>query len=326
MNDYPVAGKRVLVTGGAGCLGSHVVDLLWDRGAHVDVLDDLSEGSVRNLRETWNPLHPGITWKGSLLGSEYLGAIFRSAQYDYVAHCAGHLLLKAQADPIAACQVNVMGTVQLLQAALEAGVKKLVFTSSISVFGEPEYLPVDEQHPFRNTTTYGATKLCGEMLCRDYGRRGLPFSIIRPYNIFGPRQSPKNGAFAQVVPKWIKALLAGEDITIHGDGSQTMDLVHVRDMALAHVLALEKKAADGEDFNVGTGVATNANSLARKLCRLLKVPETRIRYEPQHHKNHVSARRCDFRKATRLLGYQPGYDLETGLQETVQWWQAQQAQ
>lgn len=318
---YPIKGAYVLVTGGAGCLGSTIVDQLLDAGAgRVDTFDDLSEGYLSNLEAAKKFAAFGGLIRGDLANQRQVKDVIRD--YDYVFHCGGHLLLKAQADGRAAIDTNIHGTLNVLEASLEAGVKKVVFTSSISIFGEPRYTPVDEVHPLDNTTIYGATKIAGEHLCREFGRRGLPYSIIRPYNIYGPRQSPKNGAFSQVVPRWIRCIQRGQPIIIHGDGSQTMDLVHVQDMAFAHLSALMAGGADGEAFNIGTGEATSATDLANWLIHEMDAPGHPIQYTP-HDANLVKMRRCNITKAQQYFGYDPIYDVEKGIASTVAWWRAQ---
>jgi UDP-glucose 4-epimerase len=319
--NYPIEGAHVLVTGGAGCLGSTIVDRLLELDAgRVDVLDDMSEGYTSNLEACCQHPNFGAIFTGNLAKTRYVKTVIQD--HDYVIHCGGHLLLKAQADGHAAIDTNIHGTLNVLEACEAAGVKKVVFTSSISIFGEPRYTPVDECHPLDNTTIYGATKIAGEHLCREFGRSGLPYSIIRPYNIYGPRQSPKNGAFSQVVPRWIRCIMRDQPIVIHGDGSQTMDLVHVADMAEAHVLALVWGRADGEAFNIGTGVATSARELAERLVQEFGVPDHPIQYVPQDV-NLVKMRCCDIDKARRVLGYEPRFDVETGIRSTVAWWRMQ---
>lgn len=321
--SYVIAGACILVTGGAGCLGSTIVEqLLGEQAARVDVLDDFSEGYMENLRPLQARTNFGAVIRGDLANGKFVADVIRD--YDYIFHCGGHLLLKAQADGHAAIDTNIHGTLNVLEAALAAGVRKVVFTSSISIFGEPVYTPVDEKHPLNNTTIYGATKIAGEHLCREFFRRGLVTSIIRPANIYGPRQSPQNGAYSQVVPRWIRRVERGEPIIVHGDGSQTMDLVHVSDMARAHVLALASAAADGEAFNVATGVATSAANLAYQLITVMNQPGYPVQFVP-HDVNLVKNRCVDITKAHELLGYQPQYPLAAGLRSTVDWWRAQQA-
>ncbi len=310
---------RVLVTGGAGALGSTLVDLLLEQGARVTVVDDFSEGRSANLEAAGRyPLFQGV--QDLDLASPERWELLVPPGTDYVLHTAGHLLLKSQADPGEAVRANVMATVNVLEAARVAGVKKLVFTSSISIYGEPRYTPVDEDHPLDNTTTYGATKVAGEHLCRDYGKRGVAFSIIRPSNIYGPRQSPKNGAFSQVVPRWIRAILNGEPLQIQGTGEQSLDLVHYQDMARAHLLALTLPQADGLAFNIGSGISTTVKELAVRLTQLMEVPDHPIQYDPGHDGNRVKKRCVDITRARTVLGYQPQYSLEAGLQETISWW------
>lgn len=313
-----IKDSQVLVTGGAGCLGSTIVDLLLEENpSRIDVLDDLSEGNTENLEHLKSSIVNGYLC--DLSKPEEVECLIGSGEYDYVIHCAGYLFLKAQDQPMGAIHSNIIGTYNVLNEALKSGVKKVVFTSSASVFGEPVYTPVDEKHPFLCRTIYGATKLCGEGFCHDFGRNGLKYSIVRPYNIYGPRQSPKNGAYSQVVPRWIKCVLRDEPIIVHGDGSQTMDLVYVEDIARAHILALKSEEADGEDFNIGSGYSTSANYLATLITSLMDKHDHPIQHIPSDI-NVVKVRECDITKAKNILGYNPRYDARKGLKLTVDWW------
>jgi len=307
-------GSTVLVTGGAGNIGSHIVDaLVKEEVGKIIVYENFSEGEIENLE--WAMQNgPVEIVRADIRDSEDLDIVMRGV--DYVFHVASMLLLESKARPRKAMEVNIMGTFNVLEAAVKHNVRKVIFSSSASVFGDPLHLPVDENHPFNNFTFYGGTKLAGEQFCTNfYHDRGLQFCGLRYYNVYGPRQGIK-GAYAQVLPRWLDRIDEGQPLVIFGDGSQSMDLIFVRDIARANILAL-KSDATNEFFNIGTGIETSVRDLANLIMEIkdFKIPP---HYEP-HDVNLVKRRRCSTEKSERLIGFKASVPLRQGLEEYIQW-------
>jgi len=312
MNE--IKDSTILVTGGAGTIGSHVVDGLVKRGAgRILVYENFSEGEPDNL--DWARANGNVEIiRADIRDTEDLDAAMRGV--DYVFHIASVLLLESKAKRRKAVDVNVVGTFNVLEAATKHHVKKVIFSSSASVFGDPVRLPVDESHPFNNVTFYGATKLAGEQFCTNfYHDSGLNFVGLRYYNVYGPRQGIK-GAYAQVLPRWLDSLDEGKPLVIFGDGTQTMDLIFVRDIAAANLLSLTSDVS-GEFFNIGTGIETSVRELAELILDIKKC-RAEIKYEP-HDINLVKRRRCSTEKAERMLGFKAAVPLRQGLEEYIKW-------
>lgn len=311
---WEIDGKSVLVTGGAGTIGSHVVDALLAEGADlVRVYDNLSTGNTANLEEAERSGRLEIV-RADIRDREDLDHAMRGI--DYVFHQASILLLEGVSRPLKSLEVNVLGTYHVLEAAVRHGVKKLVAASSASVFGDPQYLPVDEAHPFNNVTLYGATKVACEQLYASFHHyHRLPYVALRYYNVYGPRQG-RHGAYTQVIPRWFDQMEAGEPLTIFGDGSQSMDLIFVRDIARANLLAL-KSDVTADYFNIGSGVETSVKELAARLLALTGY-EKGVVHIP-HDVNLVRRRRCSTSKAARLLGFVSGTSVDEGLSAYLDW-------
>lgn len=310
-----IRGSRILVTGGAGNIGSHVVDALVREGADkILVYENFSEGERENLEWALGQGNSVEIIRGDIRDAEDLAIVTEGM--DYVFHLASVLLLESMAKPRKAIDINIQGTFNVLEAAVRHGVKKVVFSSSASVFGDPLYLPVDEAHPFNNLTFYGATKIAGEQFCTYFAHRhGLPFVGLRYYNVYGPRQGVK-GAYAQVLPRWLDLIDEGKPLVIYGDGTQSMDLIYVEDIARANVQALKSEIAN-EFFNIGSGVETSVKKLAEIVMELrdYHVPPV---YEP-HDRNLVRRRRCATAKAEALLGFRAMMGVREGVGEYIRW-------
>lgn len=307
----PIEGSRVLVTGGAGHIGSHVVDELLQAGVgQVVVYDNLSEGRLSNLA------HDGRLKivRDDIRDYEDLEVAMRGC--DYVFHVASVLLLECCDRPVKALEVNIQGTFNVLRAAVEAGVEKVIFSSTGSVYGEPSYLPMDEDHPYNSELLYGTTKIAGEHLFRNFYRaHGLEYVGLRYFNVYGPRQHYK-GAYAQIVPRWYDRIQAGEPLVIHGDGSQTMDMTYVTDVAWANVLALQSEVTN--DFiNIGTGKAWSVLEVAEILMEIIgrTVPLT---YVPRDV-NLVMRRQCSTEKARELIGFEAQTGIREGIRHYCEW-------
>jgi UDP-glucose 4-epimerase len=309
-------GSRVLVIGGAGFIGSHVVDQLVQADvARIVIYDDFSRGRVDNLREALrDPRVSLFELGGNILQADVLDAATRDV--DHVIHLAALWLLHCQDYPRSAFDVNIRGTFNVLEACVARGVKRLVYSSSASVYGDAVEVPMTEDHPFNNRTFYGATKIAGEQMCCAFHHRyGLDYVALRYMNVYGPRQDER-GAYTSVIMRVLEAIDRGERPIIFGDGSQSFDFVCVRDVARAVVLALSNGAPD-HAFNVGTGVRTTVADLVRELLELSgSALEPEFRDEPQRFVQH---RLGSTEKAARELGFRAEVPLRKGLEELIAW-------
>lgn len=311
-----VQGSSVLVTGGAGTIGSHIVDALVEgRASKVVVLDNFSEGKLDNLADALSQQATEIEVVSTdIRNHEDLDVHFNGI--DYVFHQASVLLLESMAKPQKAIDVNIQGTFNVFQSCVKHGIKKIVWASSASVFGDPLRLPVDEDHPFNNVTFYGATKLACEQFATSFHHQyGLRQIGLRYYNVYGPRQGVK-GAYAQILPKWFDRIDAGLPIVIFADGSQSMDLIFVRDIARANILALKSDVAS-DFFNIGSGVETTVKQLAETVLKVSGFGLTPI-YEP-HDVNLVKRRQCSTVKAEKLIGFKSQVSVHQGVREYFEW-------
>jgi len=307
-------GSTALVVGGAGFIGSHVVDeLLRTPVRRVVVLDNLIRGRTENLGAALDDSRVELV-EGSILDRALLADLARDA--DSVFHLAALWLYECVHEPRKALEVNVEGTFNVLEAAFEGGVRKVVFSSSASVYGDGLYDPIDEEHPFNNRTTYGATKIAGEQLFRAaHEQHGLDYVALRYMNVYGPRMD-YSGTYTSVIMKVLDRIAEGERPLVFGDGSQAYDFVHVRDVARSNVLALTSDATD-EAFNVGTGVKTTINELVQLLLQVTG-SELEPEYLPQEE-FFVTNRVGSTEKAERLLGFSAELPLEEGLRSVVEW-------
>jgi UDP-glucose 4-epimerase len=304
-----------LVTGGAGFVGSHVVDALVVRGAKVRVLDNLTRGGQANLAKAQKTGRLDFV-SGDLRDEKIWNSVLSGV--DIVFHEAALRVNRCEEDPQECWDTMVTGTLKLLQACVAHRVKKIVLASSAIVYGASDTLPTPESSSVeKNTTWYGMAKLANEqMLNVFYAHDRLPGVALRYFNIYGPRMATQG--HTEVLVKWLEAAEAGKPVRILGDGSQTMDWVHVQDVALANLLVAEAPAMQGV-FNVGTGVETSLLDLARTLLRLLGKKE-----EPECTRdaplNPIPRRWADVSKAARFLNYHSRIALEEGLSDMIQWW------
>jgi UDP-glucose 4-epimerase len=309
-----LAGSRILVTGGAGFIGSHVVEqLLAEDVADVVVLDNLVRGSRANLAGALEDPRLSLV-EGSITDVELLREL--TAGRDYVFHLAALWLQECVHEPRSALEVNVVGTYNVVEAAHEAGVRKVVYSSSASVYGDARETPMTEEHPFDNRTTYGATKIAGEQLFRAFNEQhGLDWVGLRYMNVYGPRMDYR-GAYVSVIMKVLDRIDQGLPPVIFGDGSQAYDFVHVADVARANVLALTSEAAD-ESVNVGVGRKTTIRELVELLLELTG-SDLEPEYRPEEQM-FVTHRVGSTEKAERLLGFRAAIPLEEGLRSVVEW-------
>jgi UDP-glucose 4-epimerase len=307
-------GSRILVIGGAGFLGSHIADQLTETGAReIVVLDDFVRGTRANLAEAVRDPRVQVI-EGSITNLPLLRDLM--AGTDYVFHLAALWLYECVHEPRSALEVNVVGTYNVVETAQQAGVKKVVYSSSASVYGDALFTPMTEDHPFNNRTMYGATKIAGEQFFRAfYEQHKSDYVGLRYMNIYGPRMDYK-GTYVSVIMKVLDRIDAGAPPIIFGDGSQAYDFVHVADVARANILALQADATD-EFFNIGIGVKTTIRELVDVLLEITG-SDLEPEYRPQEQM-FVTHRVGSIDKAERLLGFRASIPLEEGLRSVVDW-------
>ncbi|MET8091060.1 NAD-dependent epimerase/dehydratase family protein [Micromonospora sp. NPDC005220] len=317
----PVKNARVLVTGGAGTIGSHVVDLLVQGGAsEVVVLDNLVRGRRENLRWALRDDRVRVV-EGDIRDVDLVRDVTRGK--DLVFHLAAIRITQCAEEPRLANEVLVDGTFNVLEAAAAEGVRKVVASSSASVYGLAEEFPTNERHhPYNNDTFYGAAKAFNEAMLRSFhGMYGLDYVALRYFNVYGQRMDV-HGLYTEVLIRWMERIDAGLAPLILGDGTQTMDFVHVVDIARANILAAESAHTD-EVFNIASGVETSLEELARTLLSVMKSDRT-PEYGPARKVNGVTRRLADTSAAAQALGFRAEIGLREGLEGLVEWWRAEQ--
>ena len=313
--------RRVLVTGGAGTIGSHVVDQLLDAGVRqVLVVDDLSRGRLANLATALAGAPDRVeVIEGDIRDTALMHKV--CTETDVVFHLAAIRITRCAEEPRTALEVLVDGTFNVIEAAAEAGVSKVVLSSSASVYGLADRFPPPESHhPYHNDTLYGAAKAFNEGILRSFhAMRGLDYVALRYFNVYGPRMDA-HGKYTEVLIRWMERIAAGQPPLVLGDGTQTMDFVHVADIARANILAAQADVTDAV-YNIATGVETSLLDLAEALCRVMgstAAPE----FGPARTVNGVTRRLADIGAARRDLGWVPTIDLDTGLADLVTWWRS----
>jgi len=310
--------SRILVIGGAGFIGSTIVDQLIEKPVReVVVLDNLIRGTRANLEAALRD--PRVTLvEGSIVDRELLAKLMEGV--DYVFHLAALWLYECVHEPRSALEVNVVGTYNVVEAAHAAGIKKVVYSSSASVYGNARTLPMTEDHPFDNRTMYGGTKIAGEQFFRAFNEQhGLNWVGLRYMNVYGPRMDDK-GTYVSVIVKVLDRIARGERPLVYGDGTQAYDFVHVADVARANILALESDATD-TCYNVGTGVQTTIDTLVTHLLDLVD-SDLAIEYLPQAQ-TFVTNRVGSTENAQRDLAFTAGTPLVEGLLSVVEWQRTQ---
>ena len=311
---------KILVIGGAGFVGSHIVDQLLDQPVReVVVLDNLVRGSNANLAGALDDERVNLV-EGSLEDRDLLREMMEDV--DYVFHLAALWLYECVHEPRRAIEVNVVGTWNVVEAAQAAGVKKVVYSSSASVYGNALETPMTEEHQFNNRTLYGATKIAGEQFFRAiHEQHGLDYVGLRYMNVYGPRMDYE-GVYVSVIMKVLDKIDAGAAPEIHGDGSQTFDFVHVADVARANILALKSDATD-VNLNVGTGVGTTIKELVNGLLEV-----TGSELEPEYlpgEQMFVTERIGSTELAEALIGFSAEIPYAEGLRSVVDWRRSSQA-
>ncbi|MCH8074869.1 MAG: NAD-dependent epimerase/dehydratase family protein [SAR324 cluster bacterium] len=313
-----IRGKKIVVIGGAGLIGSHTVDLLTQEDVgEIVIYDNFVRGSRENLKKSLDDPRVRIFEPtGDLRQTDTLKRVLEGA--DGVLHFAALWLLECEEFQRSAFQVNVEGTFNVLEACVEQGVDRLVYSSSASVYGEALEVPMTESHPFNNTTFYGATKIAGEAMLRAYCHKfGLPAVGLRYMNVYGPRQDDK-GAYMAVITRMLDSLSKGGAPTIHGDGSQGYDFIHVMDCARANICALKAETSD-RFYNVGTGCMTTIRELGELILGLIDSTKA-LQFVPAE-REFVQKRIGSTTLAANELGFRAEIDLETGLRDMIAWWE-----
>ena len=314
-----IDGARILVTGGAGLIGSATIDLLLQKHApkQIMILDNLVRGTLANVERAMRDPRLSLI-QGDICDVDTVKHATQGM--DAVIHLAALRITACAADPRRAMQVMCDGSFNVVEAAREAGVRKIVAASSASIYGLAESFPTrEDHHPYNNQTWYGASKVMLEGLLRSYhAMHALPYAAMRYFNVYGPRMD-LHGKYTEVLIRWMERIAAGQPPLILGDGKQTMDFVYIDDVARANVLALLSDA-DDEVFNVASGTETSLSELATALLRVMG-SSLRPEHGPERSVNPVSRRLADTGKAERLLSFRSQVSLEDGLARLVDWWQ-----
>lgn len=307
--------SRVLVTGGAGFIGSHVVDALIQAGHEVTVVDDLSTGRRRNV-------NPKAKFYQIDIRSQELRSIFERERPEYVNHHAAQIDVGHSANnPLHDASVNLLGSINLLECCRKCGIKKIIYASTGgAVYGEPEQLPCNEEHPIRPSSPYGASKYAVELYLELYRQNyGVDYTILRYPNVYGPRQDPFGEA--GVVAIFSLQMLMGEQVTINGSGEQERDFLYVEDCVKANLLSMEK--GSGEVYNLGTGKGTSINHLFEEMKRLTGYPRDPVYGPPRL--GEVFRICLDANKAKKELEWSPTVGLQEGLERTLGYFKEQLA-
>lgn len=312
--------KKVLVIGGGGFIGSHVVlELLKEPIDSVIIYDNFVRGKADNIVEAMkDPRCKVYEHGGDIRDTDILDDAI--SQCDYVVHLAAMWLLHCKDYPRTAFEVNIQGTFNVLEACAKHNIKKLVYSSSASVYGDAVKVPMKEDHPFNNKNFYGATKIAGEAMCRAFhDRYELNYVGLRYMNVYGPGQD-QTAAYTGVVPIMLNKIDANEEPAINGDGSQAYDFIYVEDAAKANICALKSEAVD-EFYNVGTEIQTSIKELCDLILELKK-SNLKVKYMPyskEDARRLVQNRIGSKKKAHEEIDFESTYSLEEGLKKLIDW-------
>jgi len=310
-NQHYVDGDVYLVTGSHGHIGSYIVEELCKIKDNIQIIcvDSLYNGNIDNLKESLSiiegkniSLVPALV---DITNTKMMRETFEKYQPNYVFHCASYLTLDSNKHKSRSVNVNVYGSALVFELALEFGAKKVVYSSSASVYGTPKLTPTKEDYPFEDCKLlYGTTKIATEYIAKSFMEEGLDIVGLRYFNVYGPRQSLSN-VYTQIVPKWIRSIVKGEEITIYGDGYQTMDMIFGADIGRANVAALENDECKNMFINVGTGFQTSVINLfeliSDRMSKLIGKKEINVVYD-SHDPNLVKRRCACCQKMHKYLG------------------------
>ncbi len=312
MTDLNLARKKILVTGGAGFVGANLVERAVREGAEVTVLDDLFTGSLNNIDK-------GTDYRfveGSVTDHALVSKLVK--EVDYIAHLAARNIIISTKNPRSDYEVNIGGTLNVLLAAREHGIERIVYTSSASVYGNPRYIPIIEEELPTTFSPYSVSKLAGENYCRAfYESYEVPVTAVRYSNVYGPKQDPQN-PYCGVVSKFIEALDNNQPPQIHGDGQQTRDFTYVDDAVDATLVAMLSPRSEGMVFNLGTGIESRILDVATTLARLLGKDIAPVHIDRRDIDN-IRRRVLSIELIRTRLRWQPQIGLDEGLRLTVEW-------
>lgn len=314
-----IENKRILVTGGAGFVGSFIVDqLVAKKAGEIVIIDNFIRGSRENLKNVLPSRNVNVV-EGDIRDRGLLEQLMQGV--DYCFHLAALRITHCAAEPREALEVMYDGTFNVLQACVAHRVKKFIFASTASVYGQADTFPTSEQHhPYNNYTLYGAAKLANELMCRSFQHmHGLDYNIVRFFNIYGPRMDIY-GKYTEVLIRWYHLIKEGKPPLIFGDGKQTMDYIYIEDIARASILALTADIKN-EVFNIASGVETSLEELCFLLLKAMG-SELKPVYVPlpeERKKVEVFRRLADVSKAKKQIGFETEVDLRNGLKRLVQW-------
>jgi UDP-glucose 4-epimerase len=312
-HERSFGARRILVTGGAGFVGSAVTRRLVDAGARVTVLDDLFTGKADDIPTGATLVRGSVTDVG--LVNELVG------DHSLILHLAARNIIASTANPLDDYATNIGGTLNVLMAARASKVDRVVYSSSASVYGNPRSIPINEDDPLWTLSPYAVSKLGGENYCTAFAESyGLRVTTVRYSNVYGPGQRPDN-PYCGVVSKFLVEAHAGRPITIHGDGEQTRDYTYIDDAVEATLLAAVHPRAEGEVFNVGTGIETSVNRLAASIGEALEV-DVDLRHVDRRDIDNIRRRVVNIEKIRRMLRWTPQWTLDRGLVETANWYKA----
>ncbi len=302
--------NKVVITGGAGFIGSHLADEVSEQGYHVIIIDDLSSGKMENITTLLKNSDARFI-QGSVTDLPLMQDVCKGVTYVY--HLAAIASPPKSVDnPMANHEVNLTGTLNVLLAARDNNVKKVVYASSAAVYGNTRILPTGEDTPTMPRSPYAVAKLAGEYYCQVFTEAyGPPTVCLRYFNIYGPRQDPAS-EYAAVIPAFIRMASRGEPLTIDGDGEQTRDFVFVKDVVRANILAVESEA--NGIFNIGSGEGITINQLADTITKLTRSDVKPVYRDPRQ--GDIIHSLADITRAI-ALGYRPVYNLEAGIKETI---------
>ncbi|HJZ69322.1 MAG TPA: NAD-dependent epimerase/dehydratase family protein [Blastocatellia bacterium] len=308
-----LTAKTTVVTGGAGFVGSNVVRRLRSEGARVIVLDDFYTGDNSNLPSD----EPNVeVIRGSVTDFDLVRETVKGA--DLVFHLAARNIIVSTRNPREDYEVNIGGTLNVLLAAREADIPRVVYSSSTSVYGNPRYLPINEDDATNMLSPYAVSKFAGENYCKAfYESYGLSTAVVRYSNVYGTAQRPDN-PYCGVVAKFFESAMAGEPLRIHGDGEQTRDFTYIDDVVEATLLAGINPKADGQVYNVGTGRETTINHLARLIIEITSA-SVEPAYVDRRDIDNIRRRVVNIEKIRRELRWVPTFTIEQGLRRTYEW-------